>query len=247
MVENLNNIRAWQDAVAQGKDCLSPDDLQALLQNNGSESSRQHVGDCPHCQAELAMIESFAAAKSPEVSDVGQREEIAWIVARLQAHPKTATSPPVRTAAWRNFFQLPYVVGAAAAGLVIYLGISLYVFDHQQQPALTADGSPSQPLRSGAVHLTAPSGDLAQPPASFRWEEFPGAGSYSVELLEVDGTVLWSGKSQQAVLPVGPKLQARMQRAKPLAWRVVALDSSGKIIAESNAAHFIVKPTNGRN
>lgn len=248
MIENQNNIKAWRDAVSTGQDCLSPEDLHALLQKNGSEENRRHVTDCPHCQAELAMIASFESPESLGETVGDQRGDIAWIVSRLQAQPKTIAFPPQgRRAAWRSFLRLPYIAATAAAALVMSLGISLYIFEHPQKPVLTADVSRSQPLRSLAVQLTAPSGSLEKPPESFQWERFSGARSYSVELLEVDGSVLWTGRSEQEILPISSDLKAKMRPGKPLSWKVTALDSSGKAIAGSNAEHFMVKPVKPMN
>lgn len=242
MIEKLDNKKTWQDAVSAGKDCLSPEDLDALLRKNGTEENRRHVTDCPHCQAELAMIASFESPESLKDIDASRRGDLAWIVSQLQAQPKTMTFPPQgRIAAWRSFLRLPYIAAAAAAVLVICLGISLYIFEHPQKPVLTADVSRSQPLRSLAVHLTAPSGSLDQPPKSFQWEKFSGARSYSVELMEVDGSVLWTGRSEQEILPISSDLKAKMRPGKPFTWRVAALDASGKAIGESDTEHFIVK------
>jgi len=56
---------------------------------------------------------------------------------------------------------------------------------------LCLNGEPSgtQNMRSGDLRLMSPSGNFDRVPEEFRWEALPQAKSYTVQLLEVDGTV----------------------------------------------------------
>jgi hypothetical protein len=139
--------------------------------------------------------------------------------------------------------MLPYLVGGLAAVLAIGLGISI-VFN-RDRPAAIVEPTGPQTMRSAAVHLITPSGNLVRTPASFQWESFPGAMAYSVQLMEIDGSLLWSGRSNQNSLLVSPELKAVMRPGKPFLWKVAALDSSGQAIATSNQQRFVIQPPAG--
>jgi len=166
---------------------------------------------------------------------------VAWIAAQLQRAQGMPASPTVALPWWRSLFKLPYLVATAALVLVLGLGFSIYISDRQDHSVLTAGNQQHQIMRSGSVRLTAPSGELDQIPQEFHWEAFPGATSYSIQLLEVDGSVLWSGQAEQNVLKVGPELRNKIQPGKRLLWKVAALDSAGKLVAASSQEQFRVK------
>jgi hypothetical protein len=122
--------------------------------------------------------------------------------------------------------------------MTLALSLSLYLSNRQERPSLRTDSFGSQQMRSGDLRLTAPSGELQRVPQEFRWEALPAAKSYSIQLLEVDGTILWSGKSAENFLAVSPELQAMMRPGKALLWKVTALDASGTQIADSSRERF---------
>jgi hypothetical protein len=232
-----NNLKIWRDAISDRPDCISLDELQQCLEGTGSGESVRHVAECPHCQASLAMLRRFESRpEDQEASDV------AWIVSRLRHGKNTpaAAAPPSR----RRLLSFPYLMGGLAAVLAIGLGISILV-NRAGQPAAIVDPSGPETMRSAAVHLIIPSGTVSQAPANFQWEAFPGTAVYSVQLMEIDGSLLWSGSSSENSLPVPAVLNATLRPGKPLLWKVAALDSSGKTIATSNQERFMIKAPTG--
>ena len=88
-------------------------------------------------------------------------------------------------------------------------------------------------MRSGAIHISTPSGDLPQAPEQLTWEAWPGAVSYTVSItgVDIDHTAVWSGETTQSSLTVTPELKAKMRPGKPLEWTVTAKDATGKEMA----------------
>jgi hypothetical protein len=240
MTEEKNNLEIWRDAVSGGPECISLDELQQMLANSSSKNVSRHVERCPHCQASLAMLKSFESAKP-----VGrQAASVAWIVARLRTEPSEPTSAATTPLPHRaGFSRLPYWAGSLAAALIIGLGLSVLI-NRTDQPAPIVEPSGPQTMRSTAVHLIGPAGSVVQTPLKFQWNEVPGAASYSVQLMEVDGSSFWSGSTSQNALLVSPELKAAMRPGKPLLWKVVALDASGREVATSSRERFVIVPAN---
>jgi hypothetical protein len=240
MAENDFNSQSWRDALSADKDCLSLDVLQKLAEGASDAKFSQHLAQCPHCQAELAMLKSFESARPSE----NEGAALAWIAAQLEQKQGRASSrAPVPL--WRNFLRVPYLAGAVALALVVGLGISLYISDREPR-SLPVNVPGMETTRSGSVRLTGPSGDLDRAPEDFRWEAYPGAKNYRVEVLEVDGTVLWSKESPQNFAAASSVMKKKMLPGKSLLWRVTAIDDSGKALATSSQERFLVKIHNGR-
>jgi len=235
MDEKTRNLEAWRAGVSAGESCLSLDALQELVGGSASDPKAQHVASCPHCQAELAMLRSFESS----LGSGDDQAAVEWVAAQLQ-RAQGLPSSPVRTPFWRGLLRVPQVAGAAAIVLLIGLSLSLYVSTRQQRPLLNGEPSGTQNMRSGDLRLMSPSGNFDRVPEEFRWEALPQAKSYTVQLLEVDGTVLWSGQSAESVLMASPDMKAKMLPGKALLWKVTALDASGKPIASSSLQRFRV-------
>jgi hypothetical protein len=242
MADNITSGRMWKDAASATEDCLLLDVLGRMMENAPADpKTAAHLAGCPHCHTELTMLKNF------ETSAAGADEgaAVVWVAAQLQ---RQQSGPARQSAAlpvlpfWRSLFRMPYLAAAAAAAIVLALGVSLY------SPGIPADGPRrvTNPqgigvYRASAVHLESPSGNLAQAPAEFRWEAYPGAASYTVEITDVLGTVLSSAQSTQTSLATSPNMQANIWPGKPLKWKVTARDASGKAIADSSAQGFKVK------
>jgi hypothetical protein len=240
MAENNINSQAWRDSVSATKDCLPLQVLESLAAGSSDSAASQHLSGCPHCQAELAMLKSFESS----VPSKNEGAAAAWIAAQLERKQNSSSAKAgVPRPFWRNFFRVPYLAGALALVLAAGLGISLYVSDREPRSPLNNPGT--EIMRSGSVRLTSPSGDLARPAQEFHWEAYPGAKKYRVEVLEVDGNVLWSGQSDQTSIATPPELQAKMLPGKTLQWKVTALDDSGKPIASSSQERFLVRVPTG--
>jgi len=232
-----NTLKIWQEAASAGKDCLNLETLERLADNPSSDAkAAAHLAGCAHCQTELAMLQSFeAATPSPD-----EGAAVAWITSQLQRRQPGAPrqAPVVRVSFWRNLFRVPYLAGAAAVALILIVAISLY-----QSGSVRPQPGPSAGIiyRNNQVRLQAPLGDLTQPANEFRWEAVPGAASYKVQLSDVLDQMIASATSTQPELAVTPEMKAAMRPGVPLLWKVIALDASGKTIAESTGGKFRVK------
>jgi hypothetical protein len=238
MADN-NTAKIWQEAASATKDCLPVEVLERLMEKASAPADAKaaaHLSSCAHCQTELAMLKSFETAEP----SANEGAAVAWIAAMLQRQqgaPADQSSVP-RVSFWRSMFRVPYLAGAAALALMLALGISLYNSDSGKGGLKGPDVGT---IYRGGIKLLSPTGDLTQAPGEFRWEAVPGAASYTVELTDVLGTPLASASSTQPVLEASPQMKAIMLAGKPIKWKVSARDSSGKVIATSNAGNFKIK------
>lgn len=232
MAANNNNSKIWQDAVSATKECPGIEVLEQVMEGNAQDPRAQnHVSTCPHCQSELAMLRKFEYGEA--APDEGAA--VAWIAAQLQRNQNSAAAKPVQQAIpfWRSLFRVPYLAAAAAIIVAATLGISLYVSEDSRGPIIDHNIGIGSPLRSGQIRLTNPTGDLAQPPEQLNWEAVKGATSYSVVITarDIDNTLVWKGQSSQNSLTVDQELKSKIRPGKPLTWKVTALDSTGKELA----------------
>jgi hypothetical protein len=234
-----NNLKTWQEAAAASKDCLPLEVLERFTESAPVDAkAAAHLDGCAHCQTELSMLKNFEQAEPS--ADEGAA--VAWIAAQLQRQQGSPAKPSsaVRVSFWRNMFRVPYLAGAAAMAAVLVLAISLYHPESGQHPRVGGPGNIGI-LRSGAVKLVSPTGDLAQAPSEFRWEAYPGAASYRIELTDALDKPLASATSAQPQMQTTPEMKAAMQVHMPIKWKVTALDASGKNIAESSGGSFKIK------
>src|SRR5207253_725687 len=79
-------------------------------------------------------------------------------------------------------------------------------------PPALAPGAATGPevFRSEEVILESPAGDLATAPKQLRWFAAPAAHSYSVELMEVDRTMVFSAESREPKLALPASVRARV-------------------------------------
>ena len=242
MAENRYIDRSWRTAVESSDDCLSITELERFAAGTVPVEMKgaDHLRKCPRCLTELAMLKSFESTRP--APDEGAA--VAWIAAHLERNMPGATRQGVAKApaasSWRSFFRIPYVIATTAVAMIVIFSVSLYISEHSQEPQLSARVERPEIVRSGMVHPLAPSGDLDKVPNTLNWEAYPGAKSYSVELLEVDGNRLWSGKSEENSLQLQPAVKAMMHPQKTLRWRVTAMDEAGKVMAKSSEVSFRV-------
>src|SRR5262249_10954000 len=141
---------------------------------------------------------------------------VAWIAAKLQRQ-QLGTSARQESAAhvsfWRNLFRVPYLAGAAALAAVLVLAISLY---HPNTSHPKIGGHDIGVLRSGEVKLLSPSGELPQAPSELRWEAYPGASSYQIELSDAVGMPLASATAVQPKIETTPEMKAAMRARMPI-------------------------------
>lgn len=244
---NTEAYSAWRAALSPISGCLSLESLEPFAGESShgfAPEAAAHLAGCPRCQAELAMLRGFESEASPHNED--EREAVAWVTAQMEQRMdrRASQSSALPRMPLRNiFFRSPYPVAAAALAMS---AVAIFAYISQTRPLpLRVAPLENQVMRARDVRVTGPSGDLDRPPETFAWEAFPGAAKYSVELLEVDGTLFWKGESAQNFLVTTPALRDRIRPGKSLFWRVVALDASGKILASSSQEKFRVSAGHG--
>jgi len=239
MADNKTALKLWRQAASATEDCLPLETLEKLAGNaNADPQAAQHLASCAHCQTELSMLKSFEEA----TPSADEGAAVAWIAAQLerqQSAPAQKSTAP-RVSFWRNLLRAPYLAGAAAAIVVLALGVSLYNFNSgsgglKPQPGIGKN------YRSGEIKLLGPIGPQAQAPAEFRWEPAAGAVKYQVELTDVLGKPLAVATSIQPLLIAPAEMRAAMHSGMPVNWKVTAFDAAGAKIAESSGGNFKIK------
>jgi hypothetical protein len=244
MADNTTNQKMWQSAVSSTADCLPLEVLEKMTETSSAvdqkaadQKAAAHLTDCPNCQTELSLLKNFEAS----VPSADEGAAVAWIAAQLQRKQNAQVVKPAvaRVSIWRAMFRVPYLAGVAALAVVLALGVSLHHSGNQENPAKIGGGSDNvSGFRAGAIHLKSPVGNLPQAPVEFRWEAFPGASSYSIELRDAIGTVLATKTTKENVIVVTPEMKANMASGKPLKWKITALDAAGNEIANSTGGDF---------
>lgn len=237
MSAELNTRKIWQDAMSASDDCLDLAVLERMAEPGlvaPDAKAARHLAECPHCQAELAMLKRFEAAEPME----NEGAAVAWIVAQLQrnAVSQAASSSSVRRVSiWQSWFTgaFNWKPVAVALAMVFVFGAGYLLLNHSEQPSINVPQLGTSPFRSGTVKLTGPTGDQPQAPTELKWEAFQGAGSYSVELMEVDGTVLSKAQVTGTQMTLSPEQRKIMKPGKPIRWQITALDAAGNEITNS--------------
>ena len=213
-------------------------EVEALAAAEQTPEVRQHLETCARCRTELALLQEFEAVDVQP----GEGESVAWIEDRLRSRAgelSAAPPTPAATRSWWRFPQWRVLALASAAALLISVGI------YQRtgtQPDLPSPG-PTPVWRSGQLALLAPLGDIAAPPREFRWEAVPGASSYRVHVLQVDGTEIWSGESAESRIAVPVELLHTFIPARAFQWRVEARNPAGEQIATASLQTFHILTT----
>ena len=255
---NPTDVEALRAALSPSRNCASIEQLSRLCDRDhaGTAEARtaEHVAGCVRCRTELALLKQFETSTlRPD-----EEEDASWIVARLARDvPRMAagevlparSAPRSRPAGWRRFVSVRSVavsLAAASAALLVVVNVA----GRDASPPALAPGATAGPeiFRSEEVILDEPAGDLAVAPKQLRWHPAAGARSYSVEVMEVDRTPVWSAESREAKVALPTSVRARMVPGKPFLWQVVAKDLAGNSIAASQMQKFrvrIVRPGRG--
>jgi len=212
-------------ALQKSASCLNEEQLLSLE----TEGEKQHLSGCLYCQAEQKLLQEFLHGQTtPE-----EQKQVDWIARQLSKNP-VASAP-----SWKSWFTLPRLsaISIAMAALLVVIGLRSTI---TRTPDVDESGLSISNLRSGAIKVIAPSGDVASAPQSFTWEATQGAAKYRVKLMEVDQNVLWSTEINTFSIAVPEDIRVKMVPAKTLLWQLDALDASGKIIASSSPERFRV-------
>lgn len=221
-------------SVRRSPNCLGEDDMTDLLVGNASASAKEHLASCAHCQTELAMLREFEAA----TPGPGEAAAVRQIEQKLRSAPNwKGAAEPARSGSWfRNFWASP-MRGLAFAGLAAMLVVTVMVNRPGPAPVVVTDGDQ---VRSGVIEGVSPLGDLASPPTRLTWRAVNGAASYDLQLIEVDGTTIWTGQSVQAEAALPEAARSLMTNRKTLHWRIKAASADKTEIAVSPLMAFRV-------
>lgn len=226
-------------ALAQGPACATLSALGALhhgaLPQFQAAQLRRHVASCLRCGTELRLLAEFEAA-APLPAEL---DEVRAITRRLEQRfsPGQEVAPLVRRRPLLRRMQAAGLALAAAL-LIAAVGIALR---EARPPELRTPTSSQLVLRSGELSIFSPAGELPEAPAELRWQPWAGAASYSIRVMEVDRTQVWSAETRQTSLALPPAVRSLLVPHKPLLWEVTARDASGNALASSAIHRFQVR------
>jgi hypothetical protein len=249
-MSDTSEMGRWKSGLTATPECLSLEELGAHFDGNTPDSAKArvegHLSSCPRCQSELAMLRSFQTAEP--VKEEGAA--VGWIVARLKSQQQqlagtAAVKAPPERPFWSGLLSFrPRTAILAGAAVLVALLVARIAQRPAQEPDLRADaGRGGEVLRSQEIAIVNPSGDLQAPPTEFRWLLVAGAVSYSIQVTEVDQTVVWSGESTETKLAIPAEIRSRMVAQKPFLWQVTAFNARGDKTAASQQQRFRVIET----
>jgi hypothetical protein len=235
--------RLYKTALGPEDGCPNAGQLEQFLMEGPAPPSAlaAHVESCAFCRTEVQLLREFHAG-SPRETETAAVQAIA---SRLRARSneifkREAPSAATREPWWRTFWRAPWFSPAALAAAAVLVVVAIGLQTRISPPALRPPSAEPEVLRSNAIIVTAPSGDVAQPPAEIRWQPSPGASRYKVRLLEVDGQEIWSAETAESMVQIPAAIRARIVPAKTLLCQVSAFDESGRQVAISDTVRFRV-------
>lgn len=222
--------RLWAAALERTPACLDAERFAAGL----STSEVAHVAECPRCQAERSLWNSFEQPQArPEDGAAVQ-----WVTAELRRR-----SASQRSLRWSQRVSGAFygwrTAAAALCTIVVAVGITLSMRQGQTvRPVVNLD---APVYRSAAVALIAPVGDQGTPPIALEWQPQLQARQYRVHLMEVDHTILWTATVSGSSVRLPPSARAAALPGKTLLWQVQALGPSGEVVGSSTIERFRLK------
>jgi len=226
-------------ALAEGHDCPPIEALESLMDEGAPSPLRQHLDNCPRCRTELQLLRSFT---SNEVAPQ-ERAAVESIVARLRSGaPAIAPRPAVRQERqpwWKAMFATPWLTPAAATLAIALLVTGVTIQMRQaSRPALDTRTGGTEVLRSSAIAILSPVGDVREKPADIRWEAVPNAAKYQVRIMEVDHAELWSAETDAPRIDLPARVENLIVPSKTLLIQIGAFDLAGRRLAESETIRF---------
>jgi hypothetical protein len=195
----------------------------------------RHLESCGYCRTELDLLRSFHAGPR----DAAEAEAVRLVTDRLRT-PRLPLGEDASDPWWRRIFQMPRLSPAlvVAASLLIAVAVGVQ-WRRGSAPYLHVPSQPGQEvLRSGTVRIVTPAGDIKVRPTMIQWQPVQDAIRYRVSLLEVDHTEIWRASTTASQLDIPASEEAKIVPAKTLLLQVVAFDSSGRKLAESQFVAF---------
>lgn len=232
-------------ALSSGSACATIEQLAASLEEPEATPSaiREHLKSCGHCQSELAMLSAFVAGGNEDSNEL--RQVTAQLRARTRAMAESTLNTADSKSWWRRFLAVGWLapVGLGMAAVLIVAGGMLNRKERLSQPDLKS-AVPAGPevYRSGEFALLNLSGDLAEPPATLRWESVSEASRYEVTLREVDRTELWKSQTEATHIEIPVSVRQKIVPAKTVFFEVIAYDTSGQKVGDTGLVHMRVVP-----
>jgi molybdopterin converting factor small subunit len=225
--ENLKPI------FAATPDCLETSELESMLEDEKRTGGNRaegwaHVQHCAHCQGEIELLRSFLT----EQVTVEEQPHIDAIVRDLRKNSPAKHSP------WWKTLLTPWALTPALAAVAV--AVVVFVNIGHQRPGDVVLKPGDQVVRSQAIRVVAPVGDLNGVPEVLTWNAASGAFSYRVMVFEVDRTLLWTTSATSTQVAIARDLSTKIVPGKTLLWQIEALDASGSVIAASGLTQFRV-------
>jgi hypothetical protein len=233
--------RALQSALKAGENCLSLGELEELVLEGADAPAplAEHVASCAYCRTEVRLLQEFHAG----IPRATETAAVRLITTRLEARSTEIfrTARPVFEARkpWSKWFWgAPWFSPAVLALVGILILVAAALQKRNNPPGLHAPIPDHEVLRSNAIAVIAPTGDIQQVPDEIQWQAASAAVKYEVLLLEVDGTEFWKAETGETSIPIPTAVRARIVPAKTLLCQVLAFDRSGREVAVSDAVRF---------
>ena len=226
-------------ALGRSGNCPPLEDLERLLEAGAPGALKGHVDQCPNCRTELEMLRSFTS------NQIAEREKPAVnaIAARLKTRPainRNAGRAAIESqhAWWKRMLEVRWLSPTAAtlAIVLVVAGVAIEL-RRGKQPAIDVVTG-TEVLRSSAIAILSPIGDLREKPTEIRWEPVPNVVRYRVRIMEVDRAELWSSDTTLPRIVLPPTVETLIVPSKTLFVQVAAFDASGRKIAESETTRF---------
>jgi hypothetical protein len=211
--------------------CIATDRFAEPL----TAAEREHLATCARCDAEFTLWHEFSDPKPSPEEDAA----VEWVIGELGRRRAQSQKAKARTAArsWLTVLRRP-TIGAAAAAISFVVAAWYVTWD--PEPELREPQAVEQTYRTERLEVMAPLGDLQTAPGEIAWVALAGAARYDVEVLEIDGTVLWRGSSQSPQVSLPATLVAQLVPGKTVLWEVTARDAAGAPLATSGTQRFRV-------
>ena len=195
----------WKKALEPTPECI---DL-ARLGEERTAAEQEHLLACPRCQAEAALFQEFLREAAGEEEARDGRSIAAELQRRLE--PKANV---------REFRPRSGSLLAAAAVLVLAIGTAFWL--DNREPSLDSTVSPQGVYRSERIEGVSPSGEIPEAPRALQWKAVPGRPAYEVNILEIDGTLLWSGVTENTAISLAESVRTKFAPGRTLLWKVTA-------------------------
>ena len=232
-----------RDARQRGKECPDTETLRRFTEAEpGAPTVAAHVASCARCAHEAGEIRSFFDPAHP-----GSAATLATVRAALERTLSPAVSEFQRRATVRSIAparrgpSLYRWSAGLAATILLTSAVAVHLSDRMTPP------SPARPApRNGGVmrgetsaRLLSPRGSAPDVPTRFAWEPVgPQPAGWDFQLERVDGTVLWTARTEQVFLDLPEEVRTELKPGTRYLWRVRPAGA----LATGTAVAFDISP-----